>query len=41
MIKRLIAALKPRYVYRDASTGKFVSKAYALANPATTVRERV
>lgn len=25
--------------YRDAETGEYVSKAYAVANPATTVRE--
>lgn len=43
MLKRLIAALKrkPVYRYRDAVTGKMVSKAYAEANPSTTVRELV
>lgn len=30
-----------RYRYRDAVTGQYVGKAYADANPATTVRERV
>lgn len=29
-----------RTVYRDAATGRFVSKAYAEANPRTTVKER-
>lgn len=29
-----------RTIYRDATTGRFVSKAYAAANPRTTVRER-
>jgi hypothetical protein len=32
---------KPRYIHRDAATGRFVSAAYAKANPQTTVRERV
>jgi hypothetical protein len=32
---------KPRYRWRDAVTGRYVTKAYAEANPATTVRERV
>lgn len=30
-----------RYVYRSAVTGKFVSAAYALAHPDTTIRQRV
>lgn len=30
-----------RYVYRSSITGKFVSKAFALANPDTTVRHEV
>ena len=30
-----------RYRYRSAITGKFVTKAYAEANPDTTVREKV
>lgn len=37
-IKRLI---QRRYVYRDAVTGHFVSRDYAEANPATTIRQRV
>ena len=30
-----------RYVYRDAKTGKFVTREYAEAHPDTTVREEV
>lgn len=30
-----------RYIYRDAKTGRIVSEAYALANPGTTIREKV
>lgn len=33
--------MKPRYYYRSAHTGRFVSAAYAKAHPKTTVRERV
>ena len=33
--------MKPRYRYRSAITGRYVSAAYATANPETTVRERV
>jgi hypothetical protein len=29
------------YIYRDAKTGKLVTKEYAAKHPATTVRERV
>lgn len=32
---------KRRYVYKSAITGRYVSKAHALANPATTYRVRV
>lgn len=32
---------KYRYIYRDAKTWRLVSEAYALANPSTTVRERI
>lgn len=31
----------PRYIYRDAVTGRIVSEEYAKRNPRTTVRERV
>lgn len=43
MIRKLLAALrrKPQWRYRSSVTGRMVSKAYAEANPATTVRERV
>lgn len=30
--------MKARYVYRSAETGRFVSAAYAKANPKTTIR---
>jgi hypothetical protein len=29
---------KPKIVYRDAITGRFVTRAFAEANPSTTVR---
>lgn len=32
---------KTRYIYRSAITGKVVTRAFAIANPTTTVRERV
>lgn len=38
MLKKLIARFKRRYVYRSSITGKFVSKAFAEANPDTTYR---
>ena len=31
--------MKPRVFYRSSKTGRFVSKAYAEANPDTTTRE--
>lgn len=40
-MNRLIALVHPHYRFRDAGTGKFVSKLYALAHPLTTVAERV
>lgn len=40
-MNRLIALLHPHYVFRDAVTGRFVTKLYALANPSTTVAEKV
>lgn len=33
--------LKKQVVYRDAVTGKFVTKEYAEANPKTTVKETI
>lgn len=41
MLKRIAGLLSPRYRFRSSETGLFVSKAYALLHPATTVRERV
>ena len=41
MLKRIHALLSPRYRFRSAETGEFVSKAYALLHPGTTVRERI
>ena len=41
MIGRVIGLLSARYAFRDAITGRFVTKLYALAHPATTVRERI
>lgn len=38
-MKRL-DALKPWLVFRSAVDGRFVSRAFALLNPATTVSER-
>ncbi len=34
-------ALNPRYRFRSAITGLFVSRLHALLNPTTTVKERV
>lgn len=31
----------PKYRYRSAVTGEYVSKVYALLHPATTIREQV
>lgn len=41
MLKRTIALLSPRWRFRSAITGEFVTKAYALLHPLTTVREKV
>ena len=32
--------LKPWYVFRSAITGRYVSRLFALLNPAHTVKER-
>lgn len=37
---RRIDALNPRYRFRSAVTGLFVSRWYALLHPRETVRER-
>ena len=43
MLKQLIQRARsgPCYRYRDAETGKYVTRLYALLHPKTTVRERV
>jgi hypothetical protein len=43
MIAQLIDRVRkgPRYRYKSAETGEYVSKLYALLHPATTYRERV
>lgn len=41
MIRNMLAVFHPRYVFRDAGTGKFVTRAYALLHPLSTVRERI
>lgn len=41
MIAHLKAVLSSRYRFRSAETGQYVSKAYALLHPSTTVREKV
>lgn len=41
MIGHYLAMLNPRYAYRSAVTGKFVSRAYALLHPKTTFRDRL
>lgn len=40
MLSAILNLFKPRFVYRSAVTGKFVSKAFADANPETTFRQR-
>ena len=37
----MIIRMKRRYRWRDAATGRYVSRLYALLHPNTTVRERV
>lgn len=34
-------ALNPRFAFRDARTGRYVSRVYALLWPQYTVKERV
>ena len=41
MIRRALALLNPRYRFRSAVTGEFVTRVYALAHPAFTVSERI
>lgn len=40
-MNRVFTLLSPRYRFRSAITGKWVSKAYALLHPSTTVAERI
>lgn len=40
-MSRILDLLNPRYRFRSAETGLFVSKMFALLHPSTTVRERV
>lgn len=41
MIRKLIRAIWPRYIYKDAVSGRIVTKEYAKANPNTTYRLRL
>lgn len=41
MLSRIIALASPHWRFRSAVTGMFVSKAYALLHPTTTIRERI
>lgn len=41
MIRHYAALLNPRYVFRNAITGRFCSRVYALLHPRTTVRELI
>lgn len=43
MIKRIVERIRkgPKYRYRSAVTGEFVSRLYALLHPETTIREQV
>ena len=41
MIRFLSRLFSRKYLYRSSVTGKFVSRAFAEANPAITVRQRV
>lgn len=43
MLDKLVHRLRagPKYRYRSAETGEFVSRVYALLHPKTTVKERV
>ena len=41
MIRFIKKLFGPRYVYRDARTGEFVTEAYARLFPDSTVKERI
>ena len=40
MVIRRRDTLNPRFVFRSAVTGRFVSRLWALLHPETTVKER-
>lgn len=40
MIRRAVKLVSPRYQFRSAVSGRYVSKLYALAHPATTYAVR-
>ena len=40
-IRHYAAVISPRYRFRSAVTGMFVSKLYAALHPMTTIRERI
>lgn len=39
-MNRILALISPHWRFRSAVTGLFVSKAYALLHPRTTVKEK-
>lgn len=41
ILKFIKACFKPRWIYRDAESGEFVTEAHAKANPSTTIRQRI
>lgn len=41
MIRKLLNKIIPRYIYRSAITGLYVTRAYAKMFPDNVVRERV
>lgn len=41
MLRKIFNRIVPRYTYRSAITGAFVTKAYARMFPDNVVRERI
>lgn len=41
MIRHLIAMVNPRYAFRSSVDGRYVTRVYALAHPATTYGTRL
>ena len=39
MIRDLVKIFNKRFIYRDAGTGEFVTRLYALTHPLTTMAE--